>query len=120
MGPWGSQDHPLGLGNSEARKRPAVHSAGDPSSNLGGPIFALLGEKGSRPKSRDPITFKRSKSKMESLNKYQNARLIGARALQISLGAPVLVSVPKNMVEPLDIAKLELEKDAMPIIVKKE
>ena len=57
---------------------------------------------------------------MEALNKYEKARIIGARALQISLGAPVLLSVPKNLIEPLDIARLELEKDAIPIAVKRD
>jgi len=57
---------------------------------------------------------------METLNKYEKTRIMGARALQISLGAPVLISVPKGMVEPLEIARLELAKDAMPIVIKKE
>lgn len=56
---------------------------------------------------------------MEYMNKYEKARVLGARALQISLGAPVLVSVPKSMADPMDIARLEMVKDAMPIIVKR-
>lgn len=57
---------------------------------------------------------------METLNKYERARIMGARALQISLGAPVLISVPKSVTEPLEVARLELAKDAMPIVVKRE
>lgn len=56
---------------------------------------------------------------MESLNKYERARVLGARALQIALGAPVLVDVPKSVIEPLEIARLELESDVMPIAVKR-
>ncbi len=55
---------------------------------------------------------------MEHMNKYEKARVLGARALQISLGAPVLVTVPKSMADPLDIARLEMSKDAIPIVVK--
>ncbi|MBN2518539.1 MAG: DNA-directed RNA polymerase subunit K [Candidatus Altiarchaeota archaeon] len=57
---------------------------------------------------------------MEELNKYERARIIGARALQISLGAPVLVSVPKGVFDPIEIAKLELVKDAIPISIKRD
>ena len=56
---------------------------------------------------------------METLNKYERARIIGARGLQISLGAPVLIDVPKRTIEPLDIARLELSKDAIPITIKR-
>jgi DNA-directed RNA polymerase subunit K len=53
------------------------------------------------------------------LHKYERARILGARALQISLGAPVLISVPKNISDAIDIARLELEKDAIPIAIKR-
>lgn len=49
--------------------------------------------------------------------RYEKARIIGARALQISMGAPVLVEVPENIANPIDIALFEFEKDAIPITV---
>ncbi len=49
--------------------------------------------------------------------RYERARIIGARALQISMGAPVLIDVDKK--EPIDIALLELEKGVIPITVKR-
>lgn len=51
------------------------------------------------------------------LTRYERARVIGARALQISLGAPVLIDVDKR--EPIDIAMAELEKGVIPITVKR-
>jgi len=42
---------------------------------------------------------------------------VGARALQISMGAPVLIDVPEKMVNPIDISLLEFEQDAIPITV---
>ncbi len=57
---------------------------------------------------------------MEKLTKYEKARIIGARALQISLGAPVLLKIPKNIIDPLEIARMELEQDVIPIVVKRE
>jgi len=53
------------------------------------------------------------------LTKYEYARLIGTRADQISRGAPVLVSVPWEVTNPLDIAKLELEQKKIPLIVRR-
>lgn len=49
--------------------------------------------------------------------RFEKARIIGARALQISLGAPVLINVPENFIDPVDIALLEFEKGAIPITV---
>ena len=48
------------------------------------------------------------------------ARIIGARALQISYGAPVLVDYPADMLDPIDIAMLEFDKDMVPITVIRE
>jgi len=49
--------------------------------------------------------------------KYEKARIIGARALQIAMGAPVLIDIPENMTDPIDVALLELDKKAMPLTV---
>jgi DNA-directed RNA polymerase subunit K len=54
-----------------------------------------------------------------SYNRFERARIIGARALQISLGAPILVKVPKEMIDPITIAMLEFEKGAIPITVRR-
>ncbi len=50
--------------------------------------------------------------------RFEIARLIGARALQIRMGAPILIKLPKEIKRPLEIAKLELVRDALPITVK--
>ncbi len=51
------------------------------------------------------------------LTRYERARIIGARALQISLGAPVLIEVDRG--EPIDLAMTELERGVIPITVKR-
>lgn len=48
--------------------------------------------------------------------RYEKARIVGARTLQISMGAPVLVSPPEGS-SPLDVAIKEYEKDVIPITV---
>ena len=56
--------------------------------------------------------------------KYEIARLIGARALQISMGAPFMVELSKEELEkirfnPVEIAKIEFEKGIIPIKIKR-
>lgn len=52
--------------------------------------------------------------------RFEKARIIGARALQISYGAPVLVDYPADMLDPIDIAMLEYGKNLIPITVVKD
>ncbi len=51
--------------------------------------------------------------------RFEKARIIGARSLQISYGAPVLVDYPESMLDPIDIAMLEFKEDMIPITVVK-
>ena len=45
----------------------------------------------------------------------------GARALQISMGAPVDIKVPVEIIDPVIIAQMEYDTDAIPIdIVERE
>lgn len=58
--------------------------------------------------------------KAEKLSKYEMARILGARALQISEGAPIAVKLSEKDLEdvnydPYRIAKIELEKGKLPI-----
>ncbi|HEV8595968.1 MAG TPA: DNA-directed RNA polymerase subunit K [Thermoplasmata archaeon] len=52
--------------------------------------------------------------------RFERARIIGARALQISMGAPILVEAPREIVDPIEIADLEFRKGAIPITVKRD
>ena len=57
---------------------------------------------------------------MNKYNKFERARIIGARALQISMDAPLLIKKPKNEFNPINIAKLEMDKGVIPITIKTE
>ncbi len=50
--------------------------------------------------------------------RFEKARIIGARALQIAMGAPVLIETDKT--DPLEIAKEEFERGVIPITVKRK
>ena len=56
--------------------------------------------------------------------KYEVARIIGARALQISMNAPILLNITKEKLEemnydPIKIAELEFHSGILPISIKK-
>lgn len=59
-----------------------------------------------------------------SLTKYEKARLIGARALQVAMGAPILVKMAEKDFEevrwnPVEIAKREFDKGVLPLTIKR-
>ncbi len=61
---------------------------------------------------------------MMKFTKYEEARILGARALQVSMGAPILVPVTKEELEafrynPIEIAKKEFYNNVLPITIKR-
>lgn len=54
----------------------------------------------------------------KKLTRFERARIIGARALQLSMGAKPLVDVPESL-DPIDIATLELNKSVIPLDIRK-
>lgn len=61
---------------------------------------------------------------MNKITKFERARIIGARALQISMGAPFLVKITPEELErvsynPIEIAKKEFAADALPIAIRR-
>ncbi|KAG8342959.1 putative RNA polymerase Rpb6 [Trypanosoma vivax] len=55
---------------------------------------------------------------MPVLTKYERARVLGTRALQISMNAPVLVAL-EGETDPLTIAQKELREGVIPLIVRR-
>jgi len=49
--------------------------------------------------------------------KFEKARVVGARALQLAYGAPPLIKVPEGVINPLNLAILEFDKDVIPITI---
>jgi DNA-directed RNA polymerase I, II, and III subunit RPABC2 len=52
------------------------------------------------------------------MTKYERARVLGTRALQISMGAPVMVEL-EGETDPLKIAMKELKSKKIPIIIRR-
>jgi DNA-directed RNA polymerase subunit K/omega len=55
----------------------------------------------------------------KKLTRFERARIVGARALQISMGAPVLLDVPELIKSPIDLAELELREAVLPISIRR-
>ncbi len=53
---------------------------------------------------------------MTDYTRYERARILGARSLQIAMGAPVFVDSDAS--QPLDLARQEMEEGKLPITVK--
>ncbi|MBT3941055.1 DNA-directed RNA polymerase subunit K [Candidatus Woesearchaeota archaeon] len=51
--------------------------------------------------------------------KYEKARIIGARALQLAQGAPILIKRAKTEIDTIKIAMDEFNKGVLPITVKR-
>lgn len=54
-----------------------------------------------------------------TLTRFEKARIMGARALQLSLGAPPFIAIPKTARISLDIAMEELELRVIPITIRR-
>ncbi len=57
-----------------------------------------------------------------SYTKFERARMIGARALQISMGAPMMVEISDEELlkigfNPIEIAKREFDAGAIPLTI---
>jgi DNA-directed RNA polymerase I, II, and III subunit RPABC2 len=53
------------------------------------------------------------------LTRFERARIAGARALQVSLGAPILVELPPKMSDPIDIALVEIKAGVLPMTIRR-
>ncbi len=64
-------------------------------------------------------------SQVLEYTKYEKARMIGSRALQLSMGAPALIKLSKEELEeirynPIKIAEKEFEAGVLPVTVKRQ
>ena len=60
----------------------------------------------------------------QDFSDYEKARILGARALQIAMNAPLLIKITKEDLEKINydslkIAEVELNSDVLPISIKK-
>jgi len=54
----------------------------------------------------------------DRLTRFEVARLLGARSLQVALGAPIFVK-SEQILSPAQIAKMEFRNKILPITIKR-
>ncbi|CAD0106148.1 unnamed protein product [Aureobasidium uvarum] len=99
-------------GTEDPENNANIVTAGDP--NAVARANANLGVKGLKEKRID--NDKRTTTPY--MTKYERARVLGTRALQISMNAPVLVDV-EGETDPLQIAIKELREKKIPLVVRR-
>jgi DNA-directed RNA polymerase I, II, and III subunit RPABC2 len=68
-------------------------------------------------KSKKPAKTEEVSVGPKKITRFERAKVISARALQIAMGAPVLVKTPPDIDSPIDIAVLEIEEGILPISI---
>lgn len=90
-----------------------VTGEGDDDGRNGGSNIVGIGEI-----SDGPGTAASQRITTRYLTKYERARVLGTRALQISMNAPVMVDLDGET-DPLKIAEKELRERKIPIIIRR-
>ncbi|BCR84300.1 DNA-directed RNA polymerase core subunit RPO26 [Aspergillus chevalieri] len=83
--------------------------SGDPNAGYSGKVMEQAREKKVPNEQRATTPY---------MTKYERARVLGTRALQISMNAPVLVDL-EGETDPLQIAIKELNQKKIPLIVRR-
>ena len=79
-------------------------------------------EKDDKDKRKESKIYKKGEGNTTPfLTKYEKARIIGARALQISKNSPILISTDElgDETDPIAIAEMELRKGKIPFIIRR-
>ena len=71
----------------------------------------------------EPVEIKNSTNVITTgpptLTRFEKARIMGSRALQLSLGAPPFIDFSKNISTSLEIAMEELQQKVIPIVIRR-
>ena len=71
----------------------------------------------------EPVEIKDSTNQwatgQTTLTRFERARIMGSRALQLSLGAPPFIDFSKNISTSLEIAMEELHQKVIPIVIRR-
>lgn len=67
---------------------------------------------------KDEVPVERPRKTSKFMTKYERARILGTRALQISMNAPVMVEL-EGETDPLEIAMKELRERKIPFTIRR-
>ncbi|KAK4202678.1 putative DNA-directed RNA polymerases I, II, and III subunit [Triangularia verruculosa] len=113
------EDHYEPAEDDEADNRPNIGDDEDQQVvNSGDPNAAANQGKGAGKSHKDKKIPNDQRKTTPYMTKYEKARILGTRALQISMNAPVLVDL-EGETDPLQIAIKELREKKIPLIVRR-
>ena len=56
----------------------------------------------------------------KKLTRYEYARAVAARALQLALGAPPLINIEElGLKDPIEIAREEIKRKVLPMVIRR-
>ncbi|CAK7268375.1 subunit common to RNA polymerases I, II, and III [Sporothrix epigloea] len=119
----GDEEEGEGAGYQNGEEDVDILAAGDPSAAAnqknGHPNGQAGGARVNNVKShKDKKIANELRTTTPFMTKYERARILGTRALQISMNAPVLVDL-EGETDPLQIAMKELREKKVPLIVRR-
>jgi DNA-directed RNA polymerase I, II, and III subunit RPABC2 len=88
------------------------------NNNNSNQIYELVEEFDDLKATYQSMIVRKERKTIPILSKYERTRIVGERAIQISMGAPPLVEVG-NLENPADIAEKELREKKIPYIIKR-
>ncbi|KAF3963557.1 hypothetical protein ACB098_12G065200 [Castanea mollissima] len=107
----------LDMGYEDEPPEPEIEEGAeeDPENNANEDVPGDLVE-GEDKEEPEPVERPRKTSKY--MTKYERARILGTRALQISMNAPVMVEL-EGETDPLEIAMKELRQRKVPFTIRR-
>lgn len=80
------------------------------------PTPSKAGRKAARKPSLEGFEIKVGPPK---LTRFEKARIVGARSLQLAMGAPPFVTIEKSLRDPIAIATSEMEGGGLPVSIRR-
>lgn len=107
------------MGDANATENPdQLNATGEHGIVFSGDANAIAGANGGELKIEDKKIPNEDRTTTPYMTKYERARILGTRSLQISMNAPVLVDL-EGETDPLQIAIKELRAKKIPLIVRR-
>lgn len=99
--------------------RQIINGGIGPDDAAAGAAAAAAAQQQQRKKTTKELAIpKEERTTTPYMTKYERARILGTRALQISLNAPVLVDI-EGETDPLQIAMKELSQRKIPLVIRR-
>ena len=108
----------MNANNTNNESSPYLELNNSNSNNNSNQINDLIEEFDDLKATYQSMITRRDRKTIPILSKYERTRVVGERAIQISMGAPPLVEVG-NLENPVDIAEKELREKKVPYIIKR-